>query len=466
MKTTLKLSALAAAMMLSFAAQAQIAQDGCANQSSTTCSSSNQQVGNVSPTATADNSTSISTQAGNSANANGASVGGTFNNNPQQEQSIGNASQNIGPNNQNTNSNAQGGAATGNLSNNDNKSSASNGSNSNGSNSNGANTNGANTNGANLGSNTNSQSATGGAGGQGGQGGAGGSAGAAAGVVGSGNSANQNSATGGAGGKSASNSSSNGTNAQGQGQGQQQANNGTNAQGQSSNNSNKGGNTSSANRNTSANSNSTGASTSAGGKSASNSQGGRSSSSNGATGSGNSTTLQGDTTNVDARTLVIPAMVPATPPSSVGIGQVVVTTTACGPRRGIRSTTIVGTYFGFFSNERIEQGVTDTLIDPVDENGNRLPRFAKEVDPDGTEHVYGMQFVLSSTVVAISGARNFAIGGGAGLGPNGQAGGGSSAAMSQLVTTIQSLECEVPRMPRPVQYQEFAPISPVKAIRE
>lgn len=429
MNVKTKMAIGASALFLGISAQAQVAQGGCNSQSSTTCSSSDQQVGNVSPTSPAENSTSVSAQAGNSANANGAQVNPTINNNPQQEQSMGSTSQAIGANNQNSNSNAAGGAAIGNQSSNDNKSSVGNVASSSGGNN-------LSTGGSSSGGNTMTGGANTAAGGAGGAGGS---------VAGSGNSAQGQQqaatstsnggtqgqvATGGAGGKSASASSSNGTN----------------AQGQSSTNSNKGGNTASTNNN------STGASTSAGGKSSSSSAGGRSSSSNGATGSGNSTTLQeGNTnTNVDARTLVIPAMVPATPPSSVGIGQVVVTTTACGPRRAIKSSTIVGTYFGFFSNEKIEQGVTDVLVDPVDANGKRLPRFDKEIDPDGTEHVYGMQFVLSSTVVAIAGARNFAMGGGAGLGPNGQIGGGSSASMSQLVTTIQPLECEVPRAVRPM----------------
>jgi hypothetical protein len=435
-----------ATVLLSFGndAHAQVNQSGCNSESSTTCASTNQQVGNVTPTATASNSTSISTQAGNSANANGAQVNPTITNNPQTNQSIGATSQsNQGGNTSSSNTN-QAGITT---SQGGNSSSGGNNLSTGSSSSGGNNTGGNNLSTGSSSSGGNTTSSQGGAGGNGGSGGAGGS------VAGSGNSSNLNSASGGAGGKSASTATGG---AQGQGQGQQQANNGTNAQGQTSSNTNKGGNTSGTNTgtNTSANkvnsSNSTGASTSKGGKSASSSAGGTAS--NGATGSGNNTTLQegATNTNVDGRTFVEAAMVPPTPSSSVGIGQVMVTTTACGPRRAVKEERVVGTFHGLFFKDYDDQGVTDKLIDPMDANGNRLPRYEKEVDSDGTEHVYGNQFVISQTVVAVAGARNIAMGGGAGIGPNGQLGGGSSASMSQLVTTIEVLECEVPHAQRSV----------------
>lgn len=387
-----------AALVFAASAHAQIAQDGCANQSSTTCSSSNQQVGNVSPTAAATNSTSISTQAGNSANANGASVGGTFNNNPQQEQSIGNAAQTIGPNQQS----ATGGSATGNLSNNsnDNRSNATTGaSNSGGNNlSTGASTSGAVSGGNTLATGPSnasvgavSSNAAGGAGGAGGTGGT---------------------ATGGAGG-----TASGGTARQGQQQGQTQA---ANANG----------------TNRSSNTNSIGQSV----------------------GNGQSTNVGGSSYSDNSRTIFIPPVVPPTPPSTVGTPQVIQTTTACGPLQQVIKTPVIGTYFGMFTNDKIEQGFTYDLA-PVLDNNYRQVSYREEIQSNGDIKQFGSQAIIFATVVSIAGARTVAIGGGSSGGSWGQGGGGSSAAMSQLVTNIQIHECEIGTL-------HFVPIQTVAPIIE
>jgi hypothetical protein len=100
---------VSALFLASSALIAQNNQTGACDPSVTTCSTSNQNVGNISPISTATNSTSGAAQSNNSADANGAQVNPTINNTPQQEQSQGNASQTLG-NAQQTN---QGGNTSG-----------------------------------------------------------------------------------------------------------------------------------------------------------------------------------------------------------------------------------------------------------------------------------------------------------------------------------------------------------------
>lgn len=400
----------------------------------TSCTLSNQSMGDVSNGSTAEGTQSLSSNAGNSnaSIAAGNTIDPNFDNKAQTTQNATNTTTGTISGGNNTATTGPS-SATGNLSTNDNHSSvgntstgastSSNGSNSNGSNSNGSNSNGANTNGNNTmtgGSNSATNTANGGAGGQGGTGGTGGNS-----------TANGGTANGGAGGKSASTSSSNGTNAQGQGQGQSS----TNANGQSSANTVKGG----AQTNGQSSANTVGQ-----GQTSSNSLG------------QDASTRSGSDVNVDAsdrsssnfneKTIFIPAITPPTPPSFVATGNIIKETLACGPRQVVVKTPIEGKYFGFFKTKTVTQGYTDELAPELDANGHEV-YYKKVPYPDGNGYrILGSQPVIISTVVGISGARNFAAGGNGNGGASGQIGGGASASMNQLVVTIILRDCDLGSM--------------------
>lgn len=404
---------------------------------STTCTASTQNVGDISNPSTAQNTTSTSSQAGNSSNsiASGTTINPDFDNRSQTTQNANNTTTGT-ISGGNTTSGATGGAATGNLSSNDNKSSVGNTSASTGAStsnsggntlggatsSSGGNITGGNTvaggnNTASTGDNKNTNSVTGGNTSSTSQGGKGGDGG---------NSV----ATGGAGGKSASTSSSNGTNAQGQGQGQGQSSQnavvgGAQTNGQSS--SNKVGNTSSNGQGQSSTTKSSqDASTRSGSDVATNVDASDRS----------STKVEGD------KTFFFPAVTPPTPASFVATGNIIKETLACGPRQRVIKTPIDGTYFGFFKTKKIEQGTTDELASEVDSDG-QIVTYKYAVLPNGDVRVLGTQPVIISTVVGISGARSFGMGGNGNSGASGQIAGGASASMNQLVTRIIVSDCDV-----------------------
>lgn len=165
----------------------------------------------------------------------------------------------------------------------------------------------------------------------------------------------------------------------------------------------------------------------------------------------------------DARMVFIPAIIPPTPPSTVGIGDVVQTTMACGPVQQVVRTPIDGTFFGLASHRKVQQGFTYDLAPVFDANGQRV-EYRREMI-DGEVHLFGSQPVILSTVVAISGARNLALGGGGSSGSWGQGGTGTSSSMSQLVTNIQVRDCELgtlrPAPPAPVVRVETIKAAPI-----
>lgn len=171
----------------------------------------------------------------------------------------------------------------------------------------------------------------------------------------------------------------------------------------------------------------------------------------------NTSTVSGGQTTIDSsdhstkdnsqHVVFIPPVVPGTPASSVGVGNVIQNTLACGPLQRVIQTPVTGTYFGFFVKEAIQQGVTYDLAPAVDESGKQI--FYRFVPlPNGDIIVMGTQPVIFVSTVAIAGGRNIALGGGGSSGSWGQAGGGSTASMSQLVTNIQLRDCEVGRLSR------------------
>lgn len=423
---------------------------------------------------TADHTNSVSNQLGNSANANGAQVNPVIDTRDQNTvTSTGGA--------------ATGGAATGNLSNNDNRSNASNGNqtmgqantgnssignttsssggnilggatSSSGGNILGGATSGGNTltNGSNTATNTafggagGSSVAAGGAGGQGGQGGQGGAGGS---VLGAGNSTNtlgqqqgiNNS--GNSDNRNTNTSDNRNTNAQGQGQGQQQAATSVQGQGQQ-----MGQGQSSTNRVDG----SQRTNTTVGGQNAS--------TRSGVAGSGNAAvqvdtsdrSVNVDNSKVDARSLYIPQVVAATPPSVVPSTTAVAGVMGCGPLQQVVRTPVVGKFYGFFSDNDVPQGWTEDLVPyTVDANGSPVAYDAPGAIIKPYHVIGGKPFghiVLTNTaVVGVSGGRNLAIGGGGGSNMNwGQAGGGSSGASQRLVTTVQLRLCQIEEKQQPV----------------
>lgn len=374
--------------------------------------------------ATADRTNSTSTQLGNSANNNGASM-----------------ANNVDTRDQNTN-NVQGGAATGGAAignQSDNKSQvgnvgASNGnqsldgrsqvgntSSNSGGNVLGGATSGGNTlsNGSSSGGNTTtSQGGTGvgvGLGGDGGKGGTGGTAssngtnlginGQQQGIDRSGNSANTNANTA----------------AQGQGQGQQQANNGTNAQGQTSANTNTaGGNTggNSANRNTQ----NTAQSTSAG---------------NGAgagAGSNNRTALSVDASDRSENSYKSLAVAhapivhgPAAPAIPIANGWFA--PSQCGPRHSIVKTGFEGRHMGLVFDSTFKQG-DDYSVTPLEEpfirkNGYLIGHLVNEY----------------VAVVGTSSAKSLSAQGFGSNQSGGGAGGATSGAHQQIVVRVTIRDC-------------------------
>ena len=102
-----------------------------------------------------------------------------------------------------------------------------------------------------------------------------------------------------------------------------------------------------------------------------------------------------------------------------------------------------GVFFGFVDSKHIRQGFTERLEPMVDARGIQQD-YRRVPLEDGTGfRLFGHQVTQHTTIIGISGSRNFAVGGGGGGGGWGQAGAGSSSAMQQLVTSIQLRECEV-----------------------
>lgn len=146
-------------------------------------------------------------------------------------------------------------------------------------------------------------------------------------------------------------------------------------------------------------------------------------------------------------TLFIPAVVPSSPGAVVGVGNVISVTGTCGPLQTVIREQITGTYVGLIKRSTIAQGFNETLA-PYTEGG-QVVSYRAELQADGSSKFFGHQPVLLSTVVAVGAGRNLAIGGGSGR-DWGQVGGGSSSSMTQLVTQVHLMPCEVQAQPRQV----------------
>ena len=390
MKTTL-LAALIMASPMAFA-QTPVVNQQCPTGDTGSCTNQNQMRDNIS-SVTGDTTAPVSSSqqgVASASNASGNSINPNIHVDPQVSQNSTNATTGT-INGTNTNGNdhasATGGSAIGNDSKNDNRSSIGDTSTgastaTNGNNSNGANTNGSNSNGANT-----NTSLTGGNTMTGGANTATNTANGGAGGLGG---------TGGQGGTGGSSTSSSGGNTMSNG-----SNSGGNALGQSSKTSNDG--------------------------------------------SGNSSTHvdASDRSVYNNKTIFIPSVVPATPPSHLAVGNIVKETSACGPLQAISKREIKGTFHGIFSTSEVLQGFHQELVPYIDVNG--VEQQYKNVPlPTGDGYrVFGHQVTQYTTVVGVSGARNIAIGGGGSSGSWGQGGMGTSSANQQLVTTLQLRLCEI-----------------------
>ncbi len=215
--------------------------------------------------------------------------------------------------------------------------------------------------------------------------------------------------------------------------------------------SNAAGGSSTGNSTTATNTNSTGPSTASSGN---NTLGGATASTgantNTLTGAAITTGPSNTATTVDAsnhsisneRVIFIPPVVPATPPSSLAIGNIVKDTGACGPLQRVLREPVQGTFFGLVKNARVQQGYTEYLMPYVDEHG--APQAYHSVPlANGGYRLFGHQVTQYTTVIGVSGVRNIAFGGGGNGGAWGQGGMGTSGSMQQMVTTIQLRDCEV-----------------------
>ena len=134
---------------------------------------------------------------------------------------------------------------------------------------------------------------------------------------------------------------------------------------------------------------------------------------------------------------------PPTPPSTLAIGNIVKETSACGPLQGLVRTPVQGTFEGLLTQTKIDQGHTDEIVPYTDKDGIQSQYLEVPLKDGSGYRVFGHQVTQYTTVLGVSGARNFALGGGNAGGAWGQGGLGSSSANQQLVTNIELLLCEV-----------------------
>ncbi len=139
--------------------------------------------------------------------------------------------------------------------------------------------------------------------------------------------------------------------------------------------------------------------------------------------------------------IVIPPVMPPMPPIVTEQGDVKVEVLACGPLQTVVSEDVNGLFVGFTGNDNVYLGRDETLA-PYFEDGKRI-RYFEEKQGDGSVRVYGHQPIITTALPAVSGARQFGVGG-FGSGGGGQVGAGTSGSMGRLVSKIQLRECELP----------------------
>ena len=157
-------------------------------------------------------------------------------------------------------------------------------------------------------------------------------------------------------------------------------------------------------------------------------------------GNANVDTRDQSTTTYKSLALALP-VIPTAAPTVMGVGQISTTVGSCGPLQGVAREEVMGTYQGLIFKTKVKQGYDERL--KTFKNANGEPEYFKEiVDANGNVLLIGSQPVISTSVIALGGARNIgANGGGQGGGSYGAAGLGSSAQTQQLATTINVQSC-------------------------
>lgn len=141
------------------------------------------------------------------------------------------------------------------------------------------------------------------------------------------------------------------------------------------------------------------------------------------------------------RLTFIPTVTQITPPSTLGVGNVIKETLACGPLQKVQRVPVDGKFFKVFGTKDVPQGWTDDLVPYTNERGE-LQMYMEHTLPDGSIRLFGHQPILFTTIVGVSGNKSFQIGGGSG-GDWGQSGAGSSSSNQRMITNIQLRYCEV-----------------------
>ena len=157
-------------------------------------------------------------------------------------------------------------------------------------------------------------------------------------------------------------------------------------------------------------------------------------------GNANVDTRDQSTTTYKSLALALP-VIPTAAPTVMGVGQISTTVGSCGPLQGVAREEVMGTYQGLFFKTKVRQGYDERLKTFTNANGE-TEYFKEIVDANGNVLLIGSQPVISTSVIALGGARNIgANGGGQGGGSYGAAGLGSSAQTQQLATTINVQSC-------------------------
>ena len=157
-------------------------------------------------------------------------------------------------------------------------------------------------------------------------------------------------------------------------------------------------------------------------------------------GNANVDTRDQSTTTYKSLALALP-VIPTAAPTVMGVGQISTTVGSCGPLQGVAREEVMGTYQGLIFKTKVKQGYDERLATFVNTSGE-TEYFKEIVDANGNVLLIGSQPVISTSVIALGGARNIgANGGGQGGGAYGAAGLGSSAQTQQLATTINVQSC-------------------------
>ena len=157
-------------------------------------------------------------------------------------------------------------------------------------------------------------------------------------------------------------------------------------------------------------------------------------------GNSNVDTRDQSTTTYKSLALALP-VIPTAAPTVMGVGQISTTVGSCGPLQGVAREEVMGTYQGLIFKTKVKQGYDERLKTFTNANGE-TEYFKEIVDANGNVLLIGSQPVISTSVIALGGARNIgANGGGQGGGSYGAAGLGSSAQTQQLATTINVQSC-------------------------